>query len=88
MSHTGSLDLRENLKQEINHLSNSQLRRIANFIQLLKIQGELVPNAIPLWQRKTPSERAEELQVWAAQLPETYLSLSNQAFDRDSLYDR
>jgi len=87
MAYTASLDLRTNLKQELDKLSDSQLRRIADFVQLVKIQAQPVPKFIPLWQRATPAERAEEFRTWVAQLPETRISLSNQAFDRDSLYE-
>ena len=43
-------------------------------------------NKIPFWQRATPSERADELLEWVAQLPETNLTLPDEAFDRSSIY--
>ncbi|HEY9749262.1 MAG TPA: hypothetical protein V6C63_11320, partial [Allocoleopsis sp.] len=39
------------------------------------------------WQRATPAERAEDFRAWVAELPETYLSLPDEAFDRGNLYE-
>lgn len=79
--------LRETLKREIDKLSDSQLRRIADFVALIKTQAQQLPNAIPFWQRATPAERAEDFRTWVSQLPETRISLPDTAFDRGNLYD-
>ncbi len=79
--------LRETLKREIDKLSDSQLRRIADFVALIKTQAQQLPDAIPFWQRAMPSERAEDFRTWVSQLPETHISLPDEAFDRGNLYD-
>ncbi|MGJ3247125.1 MAG: hypothetical protein ACFE0I_13775 [Elainellaceae cyanobacterium] len=79
--------LRETLKQEIDRLNESQLRRIADFVALIKTQAQQLPKTIPFWQRATPVERAEDFRTWVAQLSETRLSLPNEAFDRGNIYD-
>jgi hypothetical protein len=39
------------------------------------------------WQRATPTQRAEDFRAWVAELPETHLSLSEEAFDRGNIYE-
>lgn len=41
----------------------------------------------PFWQTATPKERSQEFREWVAQLPHSDVSLSDDAFDRDSIYD-
>ncbi|AFY69125.1 hypothetical protein Pse7367_0825 [Thalassoporum mexicanum PCC 7367] len=72
--------LRETLKHEIDQLSDSQLAKIADFINSIKTQ------AIPIWQSATPIERAEDFRAWVAQLPETNIPLDDAAFDRSIIY--
>lgn len=79
--------LQETLKQEIDQLSETQLRKIAKFVSAIKIQAQPLAKAIPFWQRATPVERAKDFQSWVAQLPKTGRSLNDEAFDRDSIYD-
>lgn len=79
--------LRETLKQEIDNLSESQLQRIAAFINLVKIQAQPPQEIKPFWQRATPVERAEEFRSWVSQLPDTALSLPDEAFDRENIYE-
>lgn len=79
--------LRETLKQEIDQLSDSQLRRIADFVTLLKSQAQQSSEPILLWQNATPIERAQDFRAWIAQLPGTHLSLTDEAFDRGNIYD-
>ena len=81
------LMLRETLKQEIDKLSDSQLRKIADFINLVKAQVQQVVQAIPFWQHATPVERAEDFRRWVAQLPKTSMTLSDEAFDRGNIYE-
>lgn len=79
--------LREVLKQEIDQLSESQLRKLADFIASIKNQAQQLVKNVPFWQRATPLERADDFRAWVAQLPETRLSLPDEAFDRDNLYE-
>lgn len=79
--------LRDTLKQEIDQLSESQLRKLADFVASIKSQAQRLVESVPFWQRATPRERAEEFRSWVAQLPETRLSLPNEAFDRGNIYE-
>lgn len=75
--------LREDLKQEIDKLSEVELREIAEFVVALKQRTQTTP----FWQRATPAERADDFQVWVKQLPQTGISLQNIAFDRGNIYE-
>lgn len=77
----------ETLKQEIDQLSESQLREIADFVTTIKSQPHHFSERILFWQHATAVERAEDFRVWAAQLPHTHLSLPDQAFDRNDIYE-
>lgn len=79
--------LRDTLKQEIDKLSESQLRKIADFVISIKVQTQQLSKTIPFWQRATPTERAQDFRDWVAQLPKASLSLTDEAFDRDSIYE-
>ncbi len=79
--------LRETLKQEIDKLSDSQLRKIADFINSVKTQAQQLSQATPFWQNATPVERAEDLRRWVAQLPKTSITLTDEAFDRGDIYE-
>ncbi|MBE9064167.1 hypothetical protein [cf. Phormidesmis sp. LEGE 11477] len=79
--------LRETLKQEIDQLSDSELRRIADFINSVKTQTQQVAQSIPSLQNATPAERAEDFRRWVAELPKTSITLSDDAFDRGSIYE-
>lgn len=79
--------LREILKQELDQLSESQLRTIADFVATIKHQAQKLAETMPFWQRATPSERAEDLQIWISQLPDTHVSLPDEAFDRNNIYE-
>lgn len=79
--------LRETLKQEIDQLSDSQPRKIADFINVVKTQAQQIAQAIPFWQRATPVERAGDFRSWVAQLPQTDISLTDKAFDRGNIYE-
>ena len=43
--------------------------------------------AIPFWQRATPTERAKEFRDCSNQLSRTGVSLPNEAFSRDHIYE-
>lgn len=79
--------LRDTLKQEIDKLSESQLRKIADFVTSIKAQAQQLAKTVPFWQRATPKERAQDFRDWVAQLPKTSLSLTDEAFDRGSIYE-
>ncbi len=79
--------LQETLKQEIDNLSDSQLQKIADFLNLVKAQSPQTLATEPFWQQATSVERTEDFRRWVAQLPETGLSLPNEAFDRGDIYE-
>ena len=82
-----SIMLRENLKQEIDKLNDSQLRKIADFINSVKAQAQQLAQSMPFWQRATPAERADNFRRWVAQLPKASVTLSDEAFDRSNIYE-
>ena len=79
--------LRETLKQEIDKLSDSQLKRIADFIDSVKTQAQQLVQIVPFWQRATPIERAEDFRRWVSQLPKASITLPDDAFDRGNIYE-
>ncbi len=79
--------LKDTLKKEIDNLNEEQLKQIADFVISLKAQQEMKTETKPYWQSATPKERAQNFRQWVSQLPETKLSLPDEAFDRDSIYD-
>lgn len=78
--------LRETLKQEIDPLSESQLKKLADVVTLIKSQAQQLAKSGLFWQRATPNERAEAFRAWVAQRPKTRLSLPDEAFDRGDIY--
>ena len=79
--------LRELLKQEIDRLSESQLRRTADFVTSIKVQAQQAKEDIPFWQRSTPAERSQNFRMWVSRLPKSSASLPDEAFDRGGLYE-
>ena len=79
--------LRETLKHEIDTLSESQFSRIAVFVDLLKAQARNWMKTGPFWQNATPAERARDFRTWAVGLPKVGTSLSDEAFNRGSIYE-
>ncbi len=79
--------LRESLKQEIDQLSDSQLRKMADFVHSIKTQAQQLAKTVPFWQSATPRERSEDFRAWVSRLPETSASLADEAFDRGSIYE-
>ncbi|MGB7415019.1 MAG: hypothetical protein WA902_12500 [Thermosynechococcaceae cyanobacterium] len=77
--------LRENLKQELDQLTDNQLKEIAALISSIKTQQST--QARPFWQRGTPDERVQDLLAWVAQLPKIGITLSDEAFDRGNIYE-
>lgn len=79
--------LRETLKQEIDQLNDSQLRKIADFVRLIKTQNQKLTQSAPFWQHSTPTERADDFRLWVAQLPRENTTLTDDAFDRGNIYE-
>lgn len=81
--------LRENLKQELDRLNEDELRKIADFIHSISSQSNRAKfsSEVPFWQRATPIQRAREFREWVSHLPETSVSLSDEAFNRDLIYE-
>lgn len=80
--------LREKLKQELDKLNEDQLKKVANFISLMESQSSKVASSfVPLWQKATPTERAKEFRNWISQLPTTSVSLPDEAFSRECIYE-
>lgn len=83
-----SVMLREKLKQELDRLNEDQLKKIADFITLIESESERVTlSFVPFWQTATPAERAREFRDWISQLPRTNVSLSDEDFSRDLIYE-
>ncbi|PSB01704.1 hypothetical protein [Merismopedia glauca] len=80
--------LRENLKQELDKLNDDQLRKIADFIALIELQSQKVPQLSSLSQTETSIQRAKEFRQWVSQLPQDSISLADEAFSRDAIYVR
>ncbi|MBE9047092.1 hypothetical protein IQ255_22285 [Pleurocapsales cyanobacterium LEGE 10410] len=79
--------LKDTIKKEIDQLNDEQLRKIADFMASLKAQDVKKTETQLFWQRATPKERSQEFREWVAQLPHNNISLSDEAFDRESIYD-
>lgn len=79
--------LRETLKHEIDTLSESQLARIAVFVDVVKSQAQTWLKAMPFWQSASPADRARDFRIWTAGLPKVGVSLSDEAFNRESIYE-
>ncbi|WRH65461.1 MAG: hypothetical protein RSE13_16485 [Planktothrix sp. GU0601_MAG3] len=80
--------LREKLKQELDKLNEDQLKKVANFISLMESQSSKVTSSlVPLWQKATPTQRAREFRDWISQLPKTSVSLPDEAFSRECIYE-
>lgn len=81
--------LREQLKQELDKLNETQLSQIADFIKQIEISpqhSDTADTTIPLWKTATSEERTRDFQEWVKQLPHNSQSLPDTAFDRDSIY--
>ena len=77
--------LKEKLKQEIDKLSNQQLKIIADLIASREFQTGKVERVAPRLQ--TLEERARDFRAWISQLPKNSPSLSDRGFSRDSIYE-
>jgi hypothetical protein len=79
--------LREDLKRKLDNLNDEKLKNIADFIAFIEFQSRQATSSTPFWQRATPVERSREFRTWISQLPNNGLSLPDEAFSRDILYD-
>lgn len=79
--------LRETLKQEIDQLTEDQLKTLVDFIDFIKKQTQRTSETRPFWQHSTTKERADDFCHWVAQLPQTNVTLADEAFDRASIYE-
>lgn len=78
--------LREKVKQEIDELSEEQIKQVESFIAAIKLQSEQPHTSLRPWQTVTPEEWARNFREWTSQLPKTGVSLPDEAFDRGTIY--
>ena len=79
--------LRETLKKDIDQLSESQLQAISDCVNTVKAQAQPVAEPLPFWQHATPTERSQDFRQWVTHLPNTAVTLADDAFDRGSIYE-
>lgn len=79
--------LREQIKKEIDQLSDQQLQKIADFMVATKLTTAASQRGTPLWQKMTPEERARDFREWVSQLTVNSPSLSDIDISRDSIYE-
>lgn len=79
--------LREILKQEIDTLNEKQLSRVAEHIVSLKAKAQNKITTAPFRASASPKERAPDFLEWVSGLQKTGSTLSDEAFDRSSVYD-
>lgn len=79
--------LRETLKRELDMLNENQLSRIAEFVMSIKTHAQQLVKTVPFWQSATPAERSQDFREWVAGLKKAGSSLSDEAFDRASIYE-
>lgn len=60
--------LKDTLKKEIDNLNEEQLKKIADFVVLLKAENTKKIETKPFWQQATPTERAQNFRDWVSQL--------------------
>jgi hypothetical protein len=79
--------LREDLKRKLDNLNDEKLKKIADFIAFIEFQSRHDVSSTPFWQRATSVERSREFRTWISQLHNNGLSLPDEAFSRDTIYD-
>lgn len=79
--------LQEKIKREIDSLDEEQLKQVESFIASIKLQSDQSQASLQPWHSVTPEEWAKSFQEWTSQLPRTGVSLPDEAFDRESIYD-
>jgi hypothetical protein len=79
--------LREALKQEIDQLTEEQLKKLVDFVDFIKQQTQRTVETKSVWEHATAKERADDLCQWVTQLSQTNVTLPDEAFDRASIYE-
>ncbi|MBP0039059.1 MAG: hypothetical protein J7519_15345 [Roseofilum sp. SID1] len=80
--------LLQQIKEKLDQFNDEQLNQIADFIDSIEAQAQRLPGQNrKLWQNTTPTERAQEFRDWVSGLARTNISLPDEAFNRDSLYE-
>jgi hypothetical protein len=79
--------LREDLKKKLDALNEEKLEEVASFIASLDVQSRQFTSPSPFWQRATSGERARDFRTWISQLPKTGVSLPDEAFSRETIYN-
>jgi hypothetical protein len=78
--------LRDKVKQEIDQLSEDQLKQVESFIASIKEQSDKPQEPLKFWQTATREEWLKDFQEWTSKLPRDGVSLPDEAFDRENIY--
>ncbi len=78
--------LREKVKQEIDKLSEDQVKQVQSFIVAIQVQCEQLQKPERFWQTATQEEWLKDFREWTRQFPKTGGSLLDEAMDRASIY--
>jgi len=78
--------LREKVKQEIDQLSEDQVKQVESFISAIQHEAEQSEQPPRFWQTATKEEWLKDFREWTQQFPETGGSLPDEAMDRESIY--
>jgi hypothetical protein len=78
--------LREKVKQEIEQLSEDQLKQVESFIAAIQVQSEQSQKPKRFWETATQEEWLKDFREWTQQFPKTGGSLPDEALDRESIY--
>ena len=79
--------LRDALKSEIDKLSESQLSRLVELIDEIKIQAEMEPAPQLKKDEAATLKRLQHFQDWVDSRPAVGISLSDEACDRANIYE-
>jgi hypothetical protein len=79
--------LREKLKKVIDKLRSEQFKKFSDLIAAQEFESTEVETSHPLWKKLTPTQRDQEFREWVSQLPKSGVSLSDEAINRDSIYE-
>ena len=74
--------LRDTLKLEIDQLSEEQLSKLAKLIEEIKAQSNPT-----LTGEESATQHLQRFRDWTNSRPHTDISLPDEAFDRESIYD-
>jgi hypothetical protein len=79
--------LRETLKRELDNLNETELSRIFEYILSFKAQARDRMKTTPFWESASPKERSQDFLEWVSGLHKTGTTLSDEAFDRATIYE-